>query len=204
MPDKRFAVLASGGGSNLQALIDRAADGYIPAEPSLVLTDRRGIGALERAEAARIPTAVLEYDSFGSREEFTAAVVEALRDHGADFVCLAGFMRILAPLVPETFPDKILNTHPSLLPSFPGAKAVAEALAYGVKVTGCTIHFIDEQVDHGPIVFQEAIAVHPNDDAASLHDKIKKIEHRIFPEAARLLALGRLAVRGRRVLVTGQ
>lgn len=195
----RFAVLASGAGTNLQAIVDAVASGQIAAEPSLVLTDRPGVKALERAEAAGIPRVVLPFRDFDDREVFTDAVVSEVVSSGADFVVLAGFMRILAPAACEAFPNAIINTHPSLLPAFQGASAVAEAIAFGVKLTGCTVHFIDEELDHGPIIVQEAVPVLPDDDEDSLHERIKAVEHRLLPEVVANFAAGRYLVDGRRV-----
>lgn len=194
----RAAVLASGAGSNLQALLD---DPQVGPTIALVLSDVAGAGALERAAAAGVPGEHLDPSGFGSRSAFDDALVERLRAAGADVVLLAGFMRILGPQVVRAFPDRILNVHPSLLPAFPGAHAVREALAWGVKVTGCTVHLVDEEVDHGPVVIQEAVAVEEGDDEERLHARIKSVEHRLYPRAARLLVEGRLAVEGRTVRV---
>lgn len=195
----RFAVLASGAGTNLQAIVDAVASGQIDARPSLVLTDRPGVQALARAEAAGIPRAVLTFGDFDDREAFTDAVVSEIKASGADFVVLAGFMRILAPAACEAYPNAIINTHPSLLPAFRGASAVAEAIAFGVKLTGCTVHFVDEELDHGPIIAQEAVPVLPDDDEDSLHERIKAVEHRLLPEVVANFAAGRYQVDGRRV-----
>ncbi|RIK11335.1 MAG: phosphoribosylglycinamide formyltransferase [Acidobacteria bacterium] len=198
----RFAVLASGAGTNLQAILDAVASGQIAAEPSLVLTDRPNAKALDRAQAAGIPRAVLPFKDFESRETFTDAVVAEVKSSGADFVVLAGFMRILAPAACEAYPNAIINTHPSLLPAFQGASAVAEAIAYGVTVTGCTVHLIDEELDHGPIIVQEAVPVLPGDDEESLHERIKVVEHRLLPEVVANFAQGRYRVDGRHVALT--
>lgn len=195
----RFAVLASGEGTNLQAILDAVASGQIAAEPSLVLTDRPNVKALERAAAAGIHRAVLPFRDFDDREGFTEAVIAEIEGSGADFVVLAGFMRILAPAACETYPNAIINTHPSLLPAFQGASAVAEAIAFGVKMTGCTVHFIDEELDHGPIIVQEAVPVLPGDDEDALHERIKVVEHRLLPEVVANFAAGRYRVDGRQV-----
>lgn len=201
MPKKRLAVLASGSGTNLQAIIDAVGDGAINAATCLVLTDRGEIKALERAEANGIPQAILPFADFSDRRAFTSAVVDVLREHGADFVALAGFMRILTAEAPNAYPNAIINTHPALLPAFPGAHAVEQALAHGAKMTGCTVHFVDEEVDHGPIIAQEGVAIMPGDTGESLHDRIKAVEHRIFPEALGAYADGRIEVDGRVVTV---
>lgn len=201
MPKKSFAVLASGSGTNLQAILDAVDDGAINADPCLVLTDRPEIKALERAERAGIATAVLPFGDFADRPAFTDAVVEVVREHGADFLCLAGFMRILSPAATDAYPNAIINTHPALLPAFPGVDAVEQALGFGVKVTGCTVHFVDEEVDHGPIILQAPVDVLPGDNADSLHERIKAVEHLLYPRAVALYAAGRLELDGRVVRI---
>jgi phosphoribosylglycinamide formyltransferase-1 len=193
----RLAVLASGGGTNLQAIIDAARQPGYPAELVLVLSDKPAARALERARAAGIPTAVVTWeDHGGDRAAFTHAIVEELRARAIDLVALAGFMRILGAEAVDAFPGRILNTHPSLLPAFRGAHAVADALAAGVKVTGVTIHVVDAEVDHGPIVAQEAVRVEEADDEASLHDRIRAVEHRLYPAVIAAFAAGDLVLEG--------
>ncbi len=192
-----IAVLASGSGSNLQALVDACAAPDFGATVTVVIADRPEIRALYRATAAGIPARVVPWQDFANREEFTTAVCDAAAASGAEVLVLAGFMRVLSGVAMERFPNRILNTHPSLLPSFPGAHAVEDALAHGVKCTGMTIHFVDEQVDHGAIVYQEAVAVHPDDTAASVTARIQAIEHRAYPQVVRALAAGKLRVEGR-------
>lgn len=199
MSGSRFAVLVSGSGTNLQAILDAVDSGFIPASPCLVLSDRPGVKALERAEAAGVSQVVLPFREFDDREAFTDAVVSEMVRMGADFAVLAGFMRILSPSACEAFPNAIINTHPSLLPAFQGPSAVAEALAYGVKISGCTVHFIDEELDHGPIIVQESVPVLPDDDEESLHARIKSVEHRLLPEVVANFAMGRYRVEGRHV-----
>ena len=197
----RIAVLVSGTGTNLQALLDHPAVGPCIA---LVASDRPGAGALDRARDRQIPTEVLEWEGFPDRDAFALALLARLREHQIEHVVLAGFMRILPPLFIRAFPFRILNTHPALLPAFRGATAVRDALEWGVKLSGVTVHFVDEEVDHGPVVLQEAVPVHPDDDERSLHERIKRVEHRLFPEAVHMLIEGRLKVDGRRVHVLGQ
>jgi phosphoribosylglycinamide formyltransferase-1 len=194
----RVAVLASGGGTNLQALLDDPEVG-----PSLVLalSDRADAGALERARGRSIEAMHVDPARFRDRVAFDAAVLEILREREIDLVALAGFMRILGPEVVGAFRGRMLNVHPALLPAFPGTQAVADALAWGVKVTGVTVHFVDEQVDHGPVVFQEAIEVLPDDDWHALEARVHEVEHRLFPAAVKALADGRLVVEGRNVRV---
>jgi len=198
----RFAVLVSGQGTNLQALLDAAGRGELaPAEIALVLSNKPGAPALTRASAAGVATAVVDHRDHPDRRAFEEAMLAVLRRAEIEAIVLAGFMRILTEHFVSAFPLRILNTHPALCPAFPGVDAPQQALDYGVKVTGCTVHLVDVGVDTGPIVAQAAVPVAPGDDAASLHDRIRVHEHRLLPEATRLLAAGRLAVDGRRVRI---
>ena len=194
----RVAVLASGGGTNLQALLDDPAVG-----PSVVLalSDRPDAGALERARARSVEAMHLDPATFPDRAAFDRGVLEVLREREIDIVALAGFMRILGPELVGAFRGRMLNVHPALLPAFPGAQAVADALDWGVKVTGVTVHLVDEKVDHGPVVLQEAIEVQPDDDWNSLEARVHEVEHRLLPAAVRALAERRLVVEGRTVRV---
>lgn len=185
----RLAVLASGSGTNLQAIIDATeSDPEFDCEVVLVLSDRPGAGALERAATAGIEAMVVDWNAFSTREAFTAAICDALEPIAVDLVVLAGFMRILAPVAIERYPDRIVNTHPALLPSFPGGHAIEDALAHGVKVTGVTVHFVDEEVDHGPIIAQAAIDVRPDETVDSLRRRIQEIEHVLYPSTIKQLA----------------
>jgi len=195
----RVGVLVSGSGTNLQAILD-AADPSI-YEVALVLSNKAGVPALERAEKAGAHWEVVDPASFGDRVSFDLAVADRLDAAGAELVCLAGYMRILSPEFVKRFPDRILNIHPALLPAFPGGHAVRDALDWGARVTGTTVHLVDDEVDHGPIVLQEAVAIEDDDTEASLHERIKHVEHRLYPEAVRLFAQGRIEVSGRRVTV---
>lgn len=179
----RVGVLVSGSGTNLQALLD---DG-VPV--ALVLSDRPGVAALERAAAAGVPTEVVDRAGHlpDRRQVFTEAVVDVLRRHEIDLVAMAGFMTILAKPMFDAFEGRVVNTHPSLLPAFRGAHAVEEALEAGVKVTGCTIHVATADVDHGPILAQEAVPVEEGDTVESLHERIKAVEHRLYPQVVRRL-----------------
>lgn len=194
------AVLVSGSGSNLQSLLEAAARPGYAAEIVVVISDRPGVLALERAATAGVASVVVPWGDFDDRDRFTEAVCDVAADHGARALVLAGFMRILAPPAIRRFPNRILNVHPALLPSFPGAHAVPQALAYGVKLSGVTVHFVDEEVDHGPIISQEAVPVLENDDEASLHARIQEVEHRLLPAALDALARGTLRVTGRLVV----
>lgn len=182
-----LAVLVSGEGSNLQALIDHRDPTY---KISVVISDRPGVGAFDKARRADIPIEVVDWKDFGSRDDFTAAVCDTAMTYSVRGLVLAGFMRILAPTAMESFPDAIINIHPALLPSFPGAHAVEQALEFGVTYTGVTVHFVDEQVDHGPIIAQRPVRVHPGDDADTLHTRIQEVEHELLPEVVAAFCRG--------------
>jgi phosphoribosylglycinamide formyltransferase 1 len=199
--EARIAVLASGAGTNLQALLD---DPHVGRQVALVVSDKPGAVALDRARARGVKAVVLEPAHYGSREEFDQALTGLLEEEAIEFVLLAGYMRILGASTVRAFRDRVLNVHPSLLPTFPGVQPVRDALAWGVKVTGATVHLVDEEVDHGPVVFQEPVLILPEDDERSLHGRIQAVEHRLFPRAARLLAEGRLKVEGRLVHILGE
>ena len=199
--DVRIAVLVSGTGSNLQALLD---DPHVGRSIALVVSNRPQAPALDRARAAGVKAVALQPAHYGSREAHDRALRSLLEEEGIEYILNAGYMRILTPVVVGAFEGRWLNVHPSLLPAFPGAHAVRDALEWGAKVTGVTVHFVDEEVDHGPIVMQESVVVLPGDDEASLHARIQEVEHRVYPRAARLLAEGRLKVEGRRVHVLGE
>lgn len=194
-----LGVLVSGSGSNLQAIIDRIESGALDARIRLVISNIPGVFGLERAEKHGIPTAFLDHRAYADRQSFDLAMVEALLAHGVRVVALAGFMRIVTPIFLDAFPAGVLNIHPALLPSFPGVHGQADAVRYGVRVSGCTVHFVDSKVDHGPIIIQAAVPVRPEDDTQSLGARILAFEHRIFPQALSWLAQGRLAVRERKV-----
>jgi phosphoribosylglycinamide formyltransferase 1 len=192
----RIAVLVSGSGTNLQALLD---DPKIRPSLVLVLSDRPAVRALERATQAGVATSVVEPEGFAEREDFDAAVIDALQAHDVDVLVSAGYMRLLGKRVLEVFDGRWLNVHPALLPSFPGMHGVRDAVAHGVKVTGVTVHLVDEGVDTGPIVLQEAIEVRDDDDWNSLEARVHAVEHRLLPAAVRALLEGRLVRDGRRM-----
>jgi len=198
--DARIAVLASGAGTNLQALLD---DPRIGPCIELVVADHPGAAALGRARARGVKSVALEPGHYTSREAYDRALTALLEDEAIEYVMLAGFMRILGPDTVRAFRERILNVHPSLLPAFPGAHPVRDALDWGAKVTGATVHLVDEEVDHGPTVLQEAVVILPDDDEPTLHRRIQEAEHRLFPKAARLLVEGRLKLEGRLVHVLG-
>ena len=199
---KRVVVLVSGQGSNLKALLDAAAEPGSRMAVVLVAADRPEAYGLERARLAGVDVAVVRPADHPDRPAFDRALRDLVAAARPDAVCLAGFMRILGPDFVRAFPDRIVNTHPSLLPAFRGAHAVRDALAYGVKVSGCTVHLVDEEVDHGPVLFQAAVPVQDDDDEDRLHERIKREEHRLLPAAVRLVAGGLVRVDGRRTRVT--
>jgi phosphoribosylglycinamide formyltransferase-1 len=197
-------VLASGSGTNLQALIAAAARGELgPARLTVVGVNVPGCGALDRAAQAGIATFVLDHKTFASREGFDAALLEALRRHEIELLVLAGFMRLLTPGFLAAFPRGVVNIHPALLPAFPGTHAQRQAYAYGVKFSGCTVHFVDGGTDTGPIIAQAVVPVLDGDDEESLRARILTEEHRLLPAAVRAVAEGRVSVEGRRVRVQG-
>lgn len=196
--DGRVAVLASGGGTNLQALLDDPAVG---PHVALVVSDRVDAPALERARSRAVETAHHDPAAFASRSDHDDALVALLRDRGIDVVVLAGYMRVVGPAVIDAFPDRVVNVHPALLPAFPGTHAVADALAYRTKVTGVTVHLVDEGVDTGPVILQEAVEIHDDDDWDSLEARVHDVEHRLLPRAVRALREDRLMREGRHVRI---
>ncbi|MDD1685523.1 phosphoribosylglycinamide formyltransferase [Methanoregula sp.] len=198
---KRIAVLASGRGSNFQAIIDAIGAGTIPATCVALITDNPTAYAIERAEKAGIPVKVIDFRSFPSREAYERALLAAMQEARADLYVLAGYMRILGNEVVRAFPGKMVNIHPALLPSFTGLHAQRQAILHGVKVAGCTVHFVDESLDCGPIILQKCVPVLDGDDEDTLADRILEQEHTAFPEAVRLFCEDRLEIAGRTVRV---
>jgi phosphoribosylglycinamide formyltransferase 1 len=199
-PPVRLAVLVSGSGTNLQALLDAiAADPGFGGEVVVVGADRPDAGGLDRARTVGIATVVQPLASHPDRPTWEAALRTELAAHQPQVVVLAGFMRLLSGDFLARWPDRVVNTHPSLLPAFRGAHAVRDALAHGVKLTGCTVHLVDEEVDHGPIIAQEAVPVRPDDDEVGLHERIKAVEHRLLPACVRALCRDELELVGRHV-----
>ena len=188
----RIVVLISGTGSNMQALVAACRAGEVPGEVVAVVADRECEG-IEWASAQGVPTLVLSPKGWSSRDDWSRELRDRVAESRPDLVVSAGFMRILAPVFVDAFAGRLINVHPSLLPAFPGAHAVRDALEASVKVTGTTVHFVDHLVDHGPIVLQEAVRVEEGDDESSLHERIKAVEHRLLPEACRLLLRRRVA-----------
>jgi phosphoribosylglycinamide formyltransferase-1 len=200
---KRIGVLVSGRGSNLQALIDAARRGELRGEVAVVVSNVERALGLERARKAGIP-AVFRDHRGKKREAFDAEIVEILQAHRVDLVCLAGFMRLLSPVFVRAFPGRIVNIHPALLPAFPGLDAQRQAWEHGAKVSGATVHLVDEGLDSGPIVAQEAVPVLSSDTPETLAARILEAEHRLYPRAVRLLLEGRCRVEGRRLIVEGE
>jgi phosphoribosylglycinamide formyltransferase-1 len=199
-----IAVLISGSGSNLQAIIDASEKGEIPSTVGIVISNKADAYGLVRAKKHGIPTEVVDHRAFPGREEFDAKLVEIICGRGAELVCLAGFMRVLTPGFVRAFPNRILNIHPALLPSFPGTHGPRQALSYGVRFSGCTVHFLDEGVDTGPIIVQAVVPVYDDDTEETLAARILVQEHRIYPMAIRLFFAGKLRLEGRRVQVAGE
>ncbi len=199
---KRIGVLLSGRGSNFEALADSVAAGRIPnAEIAVAVSNREGAPGIDLAKQRKIATRVIPSKGL-ERETYDRQVVAVLREHNVDLVCLAGYMRLLSPFFVASFPNRILNIHPSLLPSFPGLESQRQALEYGVKFAGCTVHFVDENLDAGPIVLQATVHVLDDDTEATLSARILGEEHRIYSEAVRIVLEGRYKIEGRRVIRT--
>ncbi len=197
---KRIGVLLSGRGSNFEALADSISAGRIPnAEIAIVVSNREGAPGIDRARARGLATRVIPSKGL-EREPYDRQVVAALHEANVDLVCLAGYMRLLSPHFVAAFPQRILNIHPSLLPSFPGLESQKQALDYGVKFAGCTVHFVDENLDAGPIVLQAVVPVEDNDTEDTLSARILKEEHRIYSEAVRIVLEGKFKLEGRRVI----
>ncbi|TMB00482.1 MAG: phosphoribosylglycinamide formyltransferase [Deltaproteobacteria bacterium] len=196
-------VLISGAGTNLQAILDRIAVGRLACTLRVVISNRPGVPGLGRAERAGVPTRVIDHRSFAGREEFDGAILAALREAEVELVLLAGFDRLITHTLIEAFPLRIMNIHPALLPAFRGLQAPAAARAYGVKIAGASVHFVDEEADHGPIILQGAVPIGPDDTEAEVRDRILAVEHEIYPTAIQFFAEGRLEVEDRRVRVRG-
>lgn len=195
---QRLAVLVSGSGSNLQAILDACAKPGYPAEVAVVLSNVPTALALERARKAGVAADVLDHKAFPDRAAFDRALAERVASYQVDLVCLAGFMRVLGPGFLGAFPGRVLNIHPALLPAFPGLHGPRQALLHGVKIAGCTVHFVDEGTDTGPIIAQAAVPVLPGDDEGSLAARILAEEHRLYPTAIRCVVEGRVRFDGRR------
>lgn len=202
--DDRLAVgvMISGSGTNLQAVIDACASGAIPARVAVVISNKAGAYGLERARKAGIPAVHVDPAAFADIRMYNHALREALEQHGTRLVVMAGYMRLLGREVLHAFPGAVINLHPALLPAFPGSSAIKDAFEYGVKITGVTVHFADEEFDRGPIIVQEHVRIEESDTVSSLEAKIHAAEHRVLPEAIRLIAEGRVALDGRVVHIS--
>lgn len=196
-----IAVFCSGSGTNLQAIIDGSKSGYIPARIALVVSDNKNAFALERAKKAGIETLVLDKKDFKTREDFDKEIIKNLKKKNVELVVLAGFMRLMSDHFIAEYKNRVINIHPALLPSFKGTHGIKDALDYGAKVTGATVHFVDEKLDHGPIILQSAVEIKDGDTEATLLERVHKEEHKIYPEAVKLFAEGKLKVEGRRVRI---
>lgn len=199
-----LGVLISGSGSNLQAIIDAIERRDLKAHVKVVISNRADAYGLERSRRHGIDTLVIDHRRFATREEFDRELLAALQAHGVELVILAGFMRLLSPVMVRAFPDRIMNIHPALLPSFPGLHVQRAALEHGVRFSGCTVFFVTEGADDGPIIIQAVVPVYPDDSEQELTERILAQEHRIYPRAIALYQEGRLEVRGRAVFVKGE
>jgi len=201
MKRKRIAILLSGRGSNFEAIYRAIEEGKINAEIGVVISNKEDARGLLRAKEFGLETLFLNPKEFSSREEYDLKLAEEIEKRDIDLICLAGWMRILTPSFVQRFRNRIMNIHPSLLPSFPGLEAQKQALEYGVRYSGCTVHFVNEEVDAGPIILQAVVPVFQNDTVETLSERILKEEHRIYPTAIRLFVEGKLRIEGRRVII---
>ncbi|MCS7215047.1 MAG: phosphoribosylglycinamide formyltransferase [Thermodesulfovibrio sp.] len=197
----RLGVLASGRGSNFQAIIDEIEAGKLPAKIEILIVDNPNAYAIERAKKYKIPYLYINPKEYSTKDAFYEKIRDELLSRRVELVILAGFMRIVRKPLLDAFPNRIMNIHPALLPSFPGLHGQRQAVDYGVRISGCTVHFVDEGVDTGPIIIQAAVPVYPDDTEDTLAERILRLEHKIFPEAIRLFAEGRLKVEGRKVKI---
>lgn len=199
----KLGILISGGGSNLQSIIDQIENGSLSAQINRVISNNPHAFGLTRAGKSGIPCSVVNHKDFESREDYDRELIRLLKDSSVDLIVLAGFMRILTPSFLRAFPDKIINIHPALLPAFPGTHVQQKAIDYGVKFSGCTVHFVDEGVDTGPIIIQAVVPVMADDTAETLAARILKEEHKIYPQALRYFSEGRIFKDGRHVVIKG-
>lgn len=197
----KIAILASGSGTNAQSMFDKIRAGLLDVEVRLVISNRPKARVLERARQAGIPVLELDHKAYPDRETFDSVLAEAIRRSGAELIVLAGYMRLLTPGFLEAFTGRVVNIHPALLPSFPGVHGAADARAWGVKLSGCTVHFVDEEVDHGSVIIQAAVPVFAGETAEELQQRIHAMEYRIYPQALQWFAEGRIRVEGRDVYV---
>jgi phosphoribosylglycinamide formyltransferase-1 len=198
---KNIAVFASGRGSNFLAIAKAIKRGALKVNLALLVCDNPKAPVLVKAKKMGVQAVLIKRGDFGSKQEFEAGIIASLRKNNIDLVVMAGFMRMLSPYFVKKYRNRIINIHPALLPSFKGAQAIKDAFDYGVKVTGVTVHFVDEEMDHGPIILQRSVEVSRFDTLASLENKIHKVEHEIYPEAIRLIVTGKIGLFGRKVKV---
>jgi phosphoribosylglycinamide formyltransferase-1 len=198
---KKIAILLSGRGSNFISIYNSIKKDYINAEISIVISNKKDAPGLNFAKNEGLNTHFADFKNFNSREEYDHSLIKIINDYGADLVCLAGYMRIVTKDFVEAFKDRLINIHPSLLPSFPGLDAQKQAIEYGVKYSGCTVHFVDEKVDHGAIILQSVVKVDDNDTEETLSAKILKEEHKIYPKAVKLFIENKLKIKGRKVFI---
>ncbi|WP_027094161.1 phosphoribosylglycinamide formyltransferase [Cohnella thermotolerans] len=201
MSPLRIAVFASGSGSNFQALAAAIRDAGLPATIALLVCDKPAAGVVRRAEALRVPTFLFDPKSYPSREAYEAEILGRLRDEGVELVVLAGYMRLITDVLVKPYYGRMINVHPALLPAFPGVRAVRQALEYGVKLTGVTVHYVDGGMDSGPIIAQQAVEIRDDDTEESLTERVHAVEHELLPRAVRWIAEGRVALEGRKVTV---
>lgn len=197
----RFCVLASGSGTNLQAIIDACERGFIHADVVKVISNKKDAYALERARKKGIPSKFINPKSFSDRKSYDEKIAEEVEEAGADLIVLAGYMLLLTPEFVKRYPYRITNIHPALCPAFPGTHAIRDAIEYRVKVTGVTIHFVDEGMDTGPVILQYPVFVEDDDTFDSLKEKIHKVEHKLYPLALRLISLGQIEINGRHIKI---
>jgi len=203
MKTLKIGVLASGRGSNFQAIIDSIETGYIHAEINLLVTDNPEAFSIERAKRHGIAYLIMSPGNYGSRDEYFRDIASELKKRGIELVILAGFMRIVGKPLLDAYPNRVMNIHPALLPSFPGLHGQKQANDYGVKISGCTVHFVDEGMDTGPIIIQAAVPVKDDDTEETLSGRILDLEHKIFPEAIKIFSEGRIEIYGRKVKIRG-
>ncbi len=199
-----IAVLASGKGTNFSAIVKAVKSGKIKADLSLLVCDNPKAGAIARAKRAGIKLALVKREDFGNKKDFETRIIEYLDENKIDLIVLAGFMRILSPEFVGRYTGRILNIHPALLPSFKGTQAIKDAIDYGAKVTGVTVHFVDDKMDHGPVILQKALPVQEDDTLESLERKIHKIEHSLYAEAIGLFVEGKIKLEGRKVIISNR
>lgn len=201
---KNIAVFASGRGTNFNAIAQAVKRGNLKVNLALLVCDNPNAPVLDKAKSLGIKTCLVKREDFGSKKDFEKAVIRDLKKNKISLVVMAGFMRMLSPYFVKTYKNRIINIHPALLPSFKGARGIKDAFDYGVKVTGVTVHFVDEEMDHGPVILQKEVVIKESDSLGSLEERVHKIEHSLYPQAIGLIALGKARLKGRRVVIKGR